>query len=120
MSAHRISRFIGGGAADGQSVGRAFRPRLDWNAAILMHSYATVSFSCYIAVIRGSTRMGGLWIEADSQKRYPVSWFGLSDTKWLLDILTDAPFLAVCSHVFGLDLQPLEKIETEWLNFNLG
>src|SRR6266496_6111635 len=64
--------------------------------------------------------MGGLWIEADSGKRYPVSWFGLSDTKWLLDILTDAPFLPVCSHVFGLDLGPLEKIETDWLNFNLG
>ena len=64
--------------------------------------------------------MGGLWIEADSGKRYPVSWFGLSDTKWLLDILTDAPFLPVCSHVFGLDLRPLEKIETDWLNFNLG
>ena len=64
--------------------------------------------------------MSGLWIEADTGKRYPVSWFGLSDTKWLLEILTDAPFLPVCSRVFGFDLQPLEKIETDWLNFNLG
>jgi len=64
--------------------------------------------------------MGGLWIEADTGKTYPVSWFGLSDTKWLLEILTDAPFLPVCSHVFGLDLRPLEKIETDWSNFNLG
>ena len=64
--------------------------------------------------------MGGLWIEASTGKRYEVSWFSQSDTKWLLEILTDTPFLPICSHVLGIDLRPLEKIETDWLNFNLG
>ncbi len=64
--------------------------------------------------------MGGLWIETDTGKVYQVSWFGLSDTKWLLEILTDATFLPICASVFGLNLEPLQKIETDWLNFDLG
>jgi len=64
--------------------------------------------------------MGGLWIEANTGKIYQVSWFAQSDTKWLLEILTDAPFLPVCADVFGLNLTPLRKIETDWYNVNLG
>jgi hypothetical protein len=62
--------------------------------------------------------MGGLWVESNTRKRYQVSWFAHSDTKWLLEILTDVPFLPICTTVFQLDLSPLQAIETDWLNFN--
>jgi len=58
--------------------------------------------------------MGGLWIEANTGKIYQVSWFAQSDTKLLLDVLRDAPFLPVCADVFSLDLTPLQKIEPDW------
>ena len=64
--------------------------------------------------------MGGLWIEANTGKLYQVSWFAQSDTKWILEILTDAPFIPVCSDVLGLNLNPLQKIETDWSNVNAG
>jgi hypothetical protein len=64
--------------------------------------------------------MGGLWIESDIGKTVQISSFAQSDTKWLLEILTDAPFLPICTAVFRLDLSPLQAIETDWLNFNAG
>jgi hypothetical protein len=64
--------------------------------------------------------MGGLWLETPAGDIYQVSWYAQSDTKWLLEILMDAPFLPTCARVFRLDLQPLAKIETDWANFDMG
>ena len=59
--------------------------------------------------------MGGITVETDTGERYPgFQYFQTSDSKWLLEVLTDAPTLPICADVLQLDLSPLRKIVVDW------
>lgn len=59
--------------------------------------------------------MGGIAVETDTGEVFEgARYFETSDSKWLLELLTDAPTLPICAEVLHVDVSPLQKIVIGW------